>query len=419
MAAVVFISFFGFNFVMPILPLYIRYLGVTDVAEAALVSGLMLAISPLTAAFFSPLWGLVADRYGRKRMVQRSLVVMTVCCVLMGMVTTPLQLFGLRTAIGVFGGFTAMAMAYLVTVTPAAQASSALGLLQAMQVGGTVVGPLCAGFVADHFGIRASFFSGAFVVFCGFLVLTFVAQDDRLFSRKSGAGLDTPPAAGSEKRGPQNPLSGLASLRDAARLPGFLGVMLVMFCVQVVDRSFGPVLPLYVSSLGTPPEQVASYSGLVVSLGAVGTAVSAWVVGRLGASWPIKRLLIFTLVAGMALCLPFILVRTPQQLLVTRFLLGLFAGGTLTLGYSLANLAVPEHRKGAAFGVLSSVTLLGSASSPLAMGALTRLDLRAVFVTDAVLYAAACVLALRFRRPPPPAAADSLRSAAPASPAPR
>ncbi|HEU5318755.1 MAG TPA: MFS transporter, partial [Chloroflexota bacterium] len=418
MAAVVFISFFGFNFVMPILPLYIRYLGVTDVAQAALVSGLMLAISPLTAAFFSPLWGLVADRYGRKRMVQRSLLVMTVCCVLMGMVTTPLQLFGLRAAIGVFGGFTAMAMAYLVTVTPAAHASTALGLLQAMQVGGTVVGPLCAGFVADHFGIRASFYSGAFVVFCGFLVLTLVAQDDRLFVRKTSSGSDgqVPPA--SEKRGAQNPLAGLASLGDAARLPGFLGVMLVMFCVQVVDRSFGPVLPLYVSSLGTPPEQVASYSGLVVSLGAVGTAVSAWVVGRLGASWPIKRLLVFTLVAGTALCFPFILVRTPQQLLVTRFLLGLFAGGTLTLGYSLANLAVPEHRKGAAFGVLSSVTLLGSASSPLAMGALTRLDLRAVFVTDAILYAAACVLALRFKRPLPPAVGDLPRTAAPATPAP-
>ena len=55
MAAVVFIAFFGFNFVMPILPLYVRELGVTEVSQAALVSGLMLAIAPLLAAFFSPL----------------------------------------------------------------------------------------------------------------------------------------------------------------------------------------------------------------------------------------------------------------------------------------------------------------------------------------------------------------------------
>ncbi|HEV2121511.1 MAG TPA: MFS transporter, partial [Chloroflexota bacterium] len=86
MTLVVFIAFFGFNFVMPILPLYVRFLGVTDVAEAALVSGLMLAISPLMASIFSPLWGLVADRYGRKRMVQRAMLVMAVSCVLMGLV---------------------------------------------------------------------------------------------------------------------------------------------------------------------------------------------------------------------------------------------------------------------------------------------------------------------------------------------
>jgi MFS family permease len=228
-------------------------------------------------------------------------------------------------------------------------------------------------------------------------------------------------------------LGGLVSLRDAARLPGFVGVMLIMFCVQAVDRSFGPVLPLYVTRLGTPEAQVAGYSGLIVSLGAVGTALSAWTVGRLGASWPVRKLLIVTLVAGVALCLPLAIVRTPLQLLLTRGLLGLFAGGTLTLGYSLANLVVPEHHKGAAFGVLSSVTLLGSASSPLAMGALTRLDLRAVFVVDAVLYALACGLALRPTRtgagtagtaagaistPLPPAAADARPAGAPATPPP-
>ena len=84
----VFIAFFGFNFVMPILPLYVRMLGVSDVSQAALVSGVMLAISPLLAAFFSPLWGLLADRYGRKRMVQRSLIVFAVASFLMGHVNS-------------------------------------------------------------------------------------------------------------------------------------------------------------------------------------------------------------------------------------------------------------------------------------------------------------------------------------------
>src|SRR6185436_10177251 len=102
--AVVFIAFFGFNFVQPILPLYVKELGATDVAQAALLSGLMLAIAPLLAAFFSPLWGIVADRYGRKRMVQRSMLIMVIATTLMGLVSNNWQLFALRASIGVFGG---------------------------------------------------------------------------------------------------------------------------------------------------------------------------------------------------------------------------------------------------------------------------------------------------------------------------
>src|SRR5690348_15862590 len=111
--------------------------------------------------------------------------------------------------------------------------------------------------------------------------------------------------------------------------------MVVLFCAQVVDRSFGPILPLYVAALGTPEDRVASVAGLVVSLGAVGTAVTATLCGRLGMRLPLRRLLLVTRVAGVALCLSMALVRTPLELLAERTLLGLFAGGTLTLGYSL------------------------------------------------------------------------------------
>lgn len=395
MTLVVFIAFFGFNFVMPILPLYVRFLGVTDVAEAALVSGLMLAISPLMASIFSPLWGLVADRYGRKRMVQRAMLVMAVSCVLMGLVTNVWQLFGLRAAIGIFGGFTAMAMAYLVTVTPAAHASSALGLLQSAQVGGTIVGPLCAGFIADHYGLRTTFFGGAAVVFLGMITLTLLTQDDRHFA---GAASTESDEASVDQTSIQPPApKGIAALRGAAQLPGLLAVMAVLFLAQLVDRSFGPILPLYVASLGTDPDRVASYSGLIISLGAVGTAVSASLVGLLASRLPVRRVLVLTLIAGIVLCLPMAIVQSPLQLLIARTLLGLFAGGTLTLAYSLGNAVIPQRQKGAAFGVLSSTALLGSAISPLATGALARVDLRAVFLLDAALYVIALVWTLRSR----------------------
>ncbi len=96
-----------------------------------------------------------------------------------------------------------------------------------------------------------------------------------------------------------------------------------------------------------------------------------------------------TLVAGVVLCLPLALVQSPLQLLLVRVLLGLFAGGSLTLVYALANQGISAREKGAAFGVLSSVSLLGSASSPLVTGALAVVGLRAVFLLDGVLYGVA------------------------------
>ncbi|MGH2371021.1 MAG: MFS transporter, partial [Chloroflexota bacterium] len=302
---VVFIAFFGFNFVMPILPLYVRELGVQDVSRAALLTGLMLAISPLLAAVFSPLWGLLADRYGRKRMVQRSLFVFAIACALMGQVTNVAQLFALRAAIGVFGGFTSMTMAYIVAVAPPARASAALGMLQAAQVGGLIVGPLCAGFVADRFGLRASFVGGATVIVAGLVALTLLTEDDRKLVTATAS-----PASGH----PQRPRAGgLAALRAAIRMPGLLAVMAILFLAQFVDRSFGPILPLYVASLGTPPDQVASYAGAIISLAAVGTGISASLLGQLAARLPAWRLLSVTLVAGAALCLPIALVQTPLQ----------------------------------------------------------------------------------------------------------
>ena len=392
MAAVVFIAFFGFNFVMPILPLYVRELGVTEVSQAALVSGLMLAIAPLLAAFFSPLWGLVADRFGRKRMVQRAMLVMVAATLLMALVTHAWQLFLLRAAIGIFGGFTAMAMAYTVSITPPERSSEALGLLQAAQMGGVIVGPFCAGLIADGLGIRATFVGGATMVFLGFLVLTALTVDDR------AAGVST--GAESARGGAARRTSGgiVGALREALRLPGFAGVLLVLFLCQVVDRSFGPVLPLYVAELGTPAAQVASYAGLIVSVGAAGTAISAATLGRLATRVPARLLLLGTLAAGTLLCLPMAAAQSPLQLLLLRVTLGLFAGGTITLAYSRANAVAPAEGKGAVFGVLSSTSLLGSAVSPLAMGALTAVDLRAVFLADTALYGAALIAALVSRK---------------------
>lgn len=66
----------SFSLVMPFMALYVEELG----APKALVewyAGLAVAITALASAIFAPLWGKLADRYGRKPMMLRASFVMT------------------------------------------------------------------------------------------------------------------------------------------------------------------------------------------------------------------------------------------------------------------------------------------------------------------------------------------------------
>ena len=412
MTTVVFIAFFGFNFVIPLLPLFAQLLGVTGTGQTALLGGVLFAIAPLLSAFSSPVWGVVADRYGRKRMVQRALAVSVGAYTLMAMATSIWHVVALRAVIGIFGGFYSMSLAYLMAVTPASKASIAIGLLQGAQIGGTIAGPAIAGYVADSYGLRASFYAGAVVVGIGFTLLVVLAQDDRAIGARTDASagrvaLDAvPDVSGAVQRAWRGAVGGLSDLGAVINLPGFLPILGALLLTQMVDRSYGPILPLYVKELGAADNEVASLSGLIVSLGAAAMGLSAGASGIVASRWRPDWLLIASLLAGVALCAPMAIVVTPTQFLVVRVVLGLFAGGTVTLVMSLANTRIPAGSKGAAFGVISSANLLGTAVSPLVTGVIAGFDLRLVFVLNSLLYLIALVGVIRqvLRRPAPSAA---------------
>src|SRR5215510_13691055 len=94
----------GFSLALPFLPLYVQTLGVPDPAEAAVWAGAMSSAGGLTMAVMAPLWGSLADRYGRKPMVTRSMFGASLFVASMAVVGDVRQLFALRTAQGLFSG---------------------------------------------------------------------------------------------------------------------------------------------------------------------------------------------------------------------------------------------------------------------------------------------------------------------------
>src|SRR5215510_1721822 len=130
----VFIAFVGFQFFNPFLPLYVRELGVTDPARIALWSGLLAAVTPAISGLLAPVFGRLADRFGRKLMLIRSLAGFTVIIAIMGLVTSVRQLFAARLLMGLFAGFTPMVMALASTAAPRHRVPAAIGMVQSAQL---------------------------------------------------------------------------------------------------------------------------------------------------------------------------------------------------------------------------------------------------------------------------------------------
>src|SRR5690349_17852564 len=80
---------------LPFLPLYVEQLGVSGHAAIVQWSGAAFGATYFSAALVAPLWGLLADRYGRKPMLVRASLGMAVAMSLTGMAQDVYQLMGL------------------------------------------------------------------------------------------------------------------------------------------------------------------------------------------------------------------------------------------------------------------------------------------------------------------------------------
>jgi MFS transporter, DHA1 family, multidrug resistance protein len=362
-----FIGFTGFTLVMPFLPIFISQLGVTEVGAVAIWSGLSLGVTPAVTALLSPAWGRVADRFGRKLMVERSLISFVVIMSAMAFVTRPWQIFALRAVQGLFAGYGALTLAMAAESAPRERMAQAIGTVQTAQRLGPALGPVIGGVMAGLVGLRHSFLAAAAVYAVAF-VLVLVLYRERPAGER-GAG--TP--------------AGRVRLGEVIRFPNFLLLMGVLFGIQFVDRSFGPILPLYVVQIGVRPERAALVTGVLSSILACAAAIGHHFCGRLLKRFTGRRViaggaaLAATAVAAIAL-VPGV---TGMGLAFGVF--GAAVGAAMTAAYTAGGSVIPEGVHGTAFGVLSSSALAGLALSPMASGLLGSVDIRTVFAVDVVV----------------------------------
>lgn len=356
--------------VTPFLPLYIQDLGVTDLRQAGGWASVVFAAHFVTLFFFQPLWGKLADRYGRKPMLLRAGFGMSLVIALMGLVQAPWQLLLLRLLNGAVAGFSPAATAVLSTNTPKERLGFAIGMLQSGNIAGMITGPLFGGLLAEWIGFRQVFVVTGLVTLLAAAAMAVLVKDN-FTARQTDGGGDV------------SVLSGLKILWKIKVIPPlYAASMGASFALTATL----PFLPLFVQQLDDSGAMLALQVGLVSSVTGISNLLFSPLLGRWGDTIGTYRILLLALTGASAVFVLHALAAEYWQLLALRLLLGVFLGGLIPSVRTLIKRHTPAGMETRSYSFDTSAVSLGSIAGPLLAGAVFGLaGVRGIFVMSAVV----------------------------------
>ncbi len=395
---------------LPFFPSLLEEMGLQDERAIAAWSGAIFGAAPLSATFMSPVWGALGDRFGRRMMVIRAMLALSIFVGAMYFARTPLQLFLLRLAQGLFSGFIPPSITLVSVAAPPERQGRVVADLQTALPLGAVLGPFLGGLFAMSDDQRAVFL---FVAAAGFVSATLVWS----FAHEESAARRPQRAGGSPRGVARQTLRDLAEL---GRNRALRATALLVLCLQFGLGATNPVLELYVEDLlGPQPsgrwvELLARVTTIDASDPAVVLALATSVLfggmafvnlacmpvwGRLGDRFGHRSALVAAaggcaLALGLQAAAPLYMV-----LLLGRLLLGLALAGTGPLAFGVAAVETSVDQRGGAFGLVFGARTLSIALGGMLGGALSAwIGIRSVMAGSALLV---CLAVYLFRRSRP------------------
>jgi len=370
MVGIQFIMTMSFSFLSPIMPLFLPELGVHTEAGIDLWSGILSGSTSFVAAFASPLWGRLADRYGRKPMLIRSSCAIAVFTAFMGMALDVWQFFAARALMGVFAGFSSTAMALVASQVPEQRLGYALGWLSTGQLVGSLVGPVIGGVLADATGsFRIPFYCTSAVTFIAMAMVW------------RGVHEHFTPVEPAQRR--RSGVRGLALMIGAA---GVLPLFFVLFMAQFSTRAVQPVVTLFVQEIVGMRPDLATLGGLAFSATGLAGMIAVPLLGKHSDEIGYRRVLLICLAGATLTSFPQAFAYSYWTFTIERFGVGLFIGGILPAANALVGRMVSRADRGTIYGLTASATFLGNSMGPLTGGAIAAsFGLRWVFLITAAL----------------------------------
>lgn len=381
----------GFSSIFPFLPLYVEDLGSTTNLSIELLAGLVFSVQAFTMMIASPIWGSLADRYGRKLMVIRSLFGGAAILLLMAFVRSAEELILLRAIQGVITGTLAATNALVASAAPRDRTGYAMGLLQVGLGTGVALGPIIGGVVADAYGYGPAFYITAVLLFlAGVLVLIGVHEEFVPSETKIGRK------------------NFITEWREMLGAPGVRVTYGMRFMTQLGRMMLIPMIPLFVKILMIEQSGVNTFTGLVIGAGSATTTLSAIYLGRLGDRFGHRRIVIVSVFAAAVLYFPQGLVTEGWQLLLLFAIVGIAMGGIIPGVSALLSGFTSPGMEGAVYGFDNSIRAAARSVAPLIGSAVALwFGLRGTFAATGFVFVLAGLLAL-WRLPQPDGIAEEV-----------
>ena len=335
----------GIGLIFPILPALLR--DVTHVGEIAPYVGVMFALYAAMQFVFSPILGVLSDRFGRRPVLLISLAGAAVDYLIMAFAPQLWMLIVGRAIAGITSANMAIATAYITDITPEEKRAQRFGLFHAMFGIGFIIGPVLGGVLGD-FWVRAPFIAAALLNGLNFALALFVLPESRPGDGQSRVDFKT--------------LNPLLPLGWAFRQPALLGLIVVFFLLNFTGNMYGVVWALF-------GQDAFQWNGFMVGLSLAGygichAIVQAFLPGPF-TKWFGER---NALMIGMAFeSIGLIAVAFATQGWVVFAVLPFFALGGVGVPalQSLTTQQVGEDKQGQLQGVMASIVSLASIFGPL------------------------------------------------------
>jgi len=298
----------------------------------------------------APVWGIISDRYGRKLMILRAMVIGTLVVGFMSLAKSVWVVLTLRICQGLFTGTITAASALIAAGTPKERLSYALGFLSSSTFIGMSFGPLVGGLSAELIGYRQTFLIGSLFLISGFfLVVIFIHEVP-------------------ESRAVYNTKQKLWQSLDIRSffIPS-LAILFILYMLIRFSRMLAtPYLPLFVQEMRNSIQGTSAITGIITASTGLVTAAAGLTLARLGDRF--NRLKLIAIFTGIASLVAFPSFLSKQLFTFAIFYLTafFFIGAVEPLLQSQLSANISPQKRGLLMGLITTSGSLAWSVSPMA-----------------------------------------------------